>query len=86
MKQKFSFKGKIAFKSVIEKFVKSFFNVLSRNKGAGGDIPLNLLNESTFVLPYFVPCVNEASVKSEPLKLSNIVPVHQKEDPTDKTN
>ena len=46
-----------------------------------GDIPLNLLKESTFVLPYFVRCINEALVKSkitDPLKLSNLVLVHKK--------
>ena len=45
------------------------------------DIPLNLLKESTFALPYFVRCINEALVKSkitDPLKLSNLVPVHKK--------
>ena len=47
----------------------------------GGDIPLNLLKEGTFFLPYLVRCVNKASVKSEfpdPLKLSNIAPAHKK--------
>ena len=89
MKCKFSFKRKFAFKLVTEKFVKNIVNDLSRNKAAAGDIPLSLLNESSFVLPYFVSCVNEALVKSEfpdPLKLSNIVPVYKKENTTNKTN
>ena len=47
------------------------------------------MKESTFILPYLAHCVNEDLVKSEfpdPLKLSNIVPVWKKEDPTDKKN
>ena len=47
------------------------------------------MKESTFILPYLAHCVNEDLVKSEfpdPLKLSNIVPVREKEDRTDKTN
>ena len=47
------------------------------------------MKESTFILPHLAHCVNEDLVKSEfpdPLKLSNIVPVQKKEDPTDKTN
>ena len=56
-------------------------NDLSGNKAAGGDTPLNLLKESTFILPYFVHCVNEALMKSEfpdPLQLFYIVPVRKK--------
>ena len=89
MKQTFSFKARFAFKPVTKEFVKSIVNSLSRNKAADGDILINLLKENTFVLPYLVHCVNEALVKSEfpdPPKLRNIVPVHKKENPTDKTN
>ena len=88
LKQKFCFKRKFGFKPVTEEFVKNIANDLSRNEAAGGDMPLNLLKESTFVLPYIVYSVSVTLVKSEfvdPLKLSNIVPLHKKEDPTDKT-
>ena len=88
MKQKSSIiKRKLAFKPFTEKFFKNIFNDLSWNEATGGDIPLNLVKESTFILLYLARCVNEDLVKSEfpdPLKLPNIVPVQKKEDPTDK--
>ena len=77
------------FKPYTEEFFKNIVNELSWNEAAGGDIPLNLIKESTFIHPYLAHCVNEDLVKSEfpyPLKLSNIVPVQKKKDHTDKTN
>ena len=52
---------------------RKIFNDLSWNEAAGGDIPLNLIKESAFVLPYFAHCISEDLVKSEfpdPYKLS----------------
>ena len=89
LKQKFPMKRKLAFKPFAEEFFKNIVNDLSWNEAAGGDIPLNLIKESIFILPYLAHCVNEDLVKSEfpdPLKLSNVVPVQKKEDFTDKTN
>ena len=89
MKQKFSIKRKFAFEPVTEKLLRNIVNDLSRNKAAGGDMPLNLLKESTIVLLHLVRNIDEALVKSEfpdPLNLSNIFPLPKKEDPTDKTN
>ena len=73
------------FNRLEKEFVKNIVNGISRNKAAGVDIPMNLLKESTFVLPFLVRCVNKALAKSkfpDPLKQSNKVPVHKKEDPT----
>ena len=73
MKQKFSIKTKFAFKPFTEEFFKNVINGLYWNEAAGGDIPLNLIKESTFFLPYLPHCVNEDLVKSEfpdPLKLN----------------
>ena len=78
MKQKYSIKRKFAFKPFTEEVFKNIINGFFWNEAAGGDIPLNLIKESTFILPYLAHCVNEDLVKSEfpdPLKLSNIVPV-----------
>ena len=89
MKQKFSIKRKFAFKLFTEEFFKNIVNGLSWNKAADGDIPLNLIKESTFIPPYLPHCFNENLVKGEfpdPLKVSNIVPLQKKEDPADKTN
>ena len=71
LKQRFSIKIN-AFKPYTKKFFKNIINDLSWNEAAGGDIPLNLIKESTFILPYLAHCVNEDLVKSEfpdPLKL-----------------
>ena len=89
MKQKSSIiKRKFAFKPFTKKFFKNIVNNLSWNETTGGDIPLDLVKESNFILPYLARCVNEDLVRSEfpdPLKLPNIVPVQKKEDPTVKT-
>ena len=51
LKQIFSIK-KIAFKPYTEEFFKNIINDLSWNEADGGDIPINLIKESTFILPY----------------------------------
>ena len=43
LKQKFSIKGKLVFKSVKGEIVKNIANDLFQNKAAGGDIALNIL-------------------------------------------
>ena len=49
----------------MEEFLKNIINGLSLNDGAGVDIPLNLIKESTFILLYSAHCFNEDLVKSE---------------------
>ena len=46
-------------------FVTNFLNDLSSNKAAGGNIPLNLLQESILNLSCLVRYINETSVKSK---------------------
>ena len=73
----------------MEEFVKDILNDLSSNKGDGGEIPLKILNECDFSFHFLTICINEAIKNKnfpDSLKLSNIVPVHKKKDPTDKTN
>ena len=78
--------SKFSFKPVSEEFVKYIVNDLSSNKAASEEIPLKILKECDFS---FTNCINE-TIKSnkflDSLKLSNIVPVHKKKGPTDKTN
>ena len=88
-KKKSSVKRKFTFKPFTEELYKNIVNDLSWNEAAGGDIPLNLIKETTFIFPYVTRCVSKDLEKSEfpdPLELSNIVPVQKKDDPTDKTN
>ena len=66
------------FKPYAEEFFKNIVKDLSWNETASGDILLNLVKESAFILSYLAHCVNEDLVKSEfpdLLKLSNIVSV-----------
>ena len=68
LKQKYSIiKRKFAFKPFTEEFLKNIVNDLPWNEAADGDIPLNHIKESTFILPYLARCVNEDLVKSETL-------------------
>ena len=69
------------FKSFTEEFFKNIVNGLPWNEAAGGDVSLNHIKESTFILPYLAHCFNEYLLKGEfpdPLKLSNIVTVQKK--------
>ena len=78
-----------SFKAVSQEFVKNIVNDLSSNKAAGGEIPLKILKECDFSFHFLTNCINEAIKNNnfpDYLKLSNIVPVHEKKDPTDKTN
>ena len=65
LKQKFSIKRKFAFKPYMEEYFKNIVNGLSWNEAADGDIPLNLIKESIFILPYLAHCFNEDLVKGE---------------------
>ena len=55
LKQTFPFKIKFGFKPATEAFVKNIVSDLSKNKAASGDIPLNVLKESTFI--FSEPCM-----------------------------
>ena len=62
---------------------------LPQSKSVSGDIPLNVLRSSEFTCSYLTECINEVLQNSkypESLKLSDIVPVYKKKDPTDKFN
>ena len=89
LKQKISIKRKYAFKPFTKELFKNIVNDLFWNEAPGGDIPLNLIKESTLILPHLARCVNEDLVKSEfpdSFKLSNIVSVQKKEGLSDKAN
>ena len=61
--QKFSIKIKFAFKPFTEEFFRNIVNGLSCNEAAGGDMPLNLIKVSTFILPFLAHCFNEDLVE-----------------------
>ena len=67
--------------------VKKVIEGLPSNKATAGEIPIKIFKENGFTFEYLTSCVNEATSSSkfpDSLKLSNIVPVHKKKDPTDK--
>ena len=62
---------------------------LPSNKATPGKISFKILKENGFTFEYLTCCVNDAILSGKfPnfLKLSNVVPVHKEEDPTDKFN
>ena len=67
--------------------MKEVIEGLPSNKATAGEIPIKILKESGFTFEYLTSCVDEAISAykfSDYLKLSNMVPVHKKKDPTDK--
>ena len=89
IRRNYKITSKISFKPVSEEFVRDIENSLSSNKAADGEISLQILKECDFSIHFFTNCINEAIKNNkfpDSFKLSNIVPVHKKKDPTDKTN
>ena len=89
IKRNYKITSKFFFKPVSEEFVKDIVNNLPSIKAARGEIPLTILKECDFSFNFLTNRINEALKNkkfSDSLKLSNIVPVHEKKDATDKTN
>ena len=69
--------------------MKEVIEGLPSNKATAGEIPIKILRERKFTLEYLTSSVNEAISSGklpDSLKLSNIVLVDKKKDPTDKYN
>ena len=85
MKQLVNNQAKFSFKPVSVHTVKEVIEGLPSNKATAGEIPINILKESGFNFEYLTSCVNEAISSGkfpDSFKLSNIVPVHKRKDPT----
>ena len=81
--------AKFRFQRVNIHTVKEVIEGSPLNKATAAEIPINILKESRFTFEYLTSWVNEAISSGkfpDFLKLSNIVPVHKKKDPTDKCN
>ena len=63
---------------------------LKANKSVGGEIPIQILNESEFTFKYLKNCINhsieETGIFPSSLKLGNITPIFKKDDPPNKSN
>ena len=63
-------------------------NVFS-DKVSAGEIPIEILKESTFCFPELINCINQSLTNNkfpDTLKLSDLTPVFKKLDPSDKAN
>ena len=86
VKRNYKITSKFSFKLVFEEEI---VNDLSSNKAAGGEIPRKILKECDFSFHFLTNYINEAIKNNkfpDSLNLFNIVPVHKKKDPADKTN
>ena len=89
IKQLVNNQAKFSFQAASVHAVKEVIEGLPSNKATAGEIPIKILKESGFTFEYLTSCVNEAILSGkfpDSLKLSNIVPVYKKKDPTDKCN
>ena len=69
--------------------MKEVIEGLPSNEATAGEIPIKYLKKVGFSFEYLTSCINEAISSGkfpDSLKLSNILPVHKRKDPTDKGN
>ena len=78
IKSNYTIKQKFSFKPVTVKDIENVIKNIPTNKVTGGEIPLNVLKQSSFTY------VKDSFPDS--LKLANIKSVHKKDEPTDKEN
>ena len=89
IKQKVKINNKFSFQFVSEDTVKNVMKNLPSDKATAGEIPVDILKNAEFCFSELTKCINKAFNENkfpDTLKLSDIVPVFKKLDPTDKTN
>ena len=89
IKEKFQLNKRFSFQHVSEATVRKVAKILPSNKASAGEIPIKILKESTFCFPELTNCINESLANNklpDILKLSDIIPVFKKLDPSDKGN
>ena len=86
IKQNVKILTKFSFTPVTAETAKNIINGLPQSKSVIGDIPLIFLKSSEFTLSYLAKCIDKVLGNGrfqDSLKLSDIVPVYKKKDPTD---
>ena len=71
------------------KSVESINKNIPNNRAAGGEIHLSILKQSGFTYQMLTDCINDAlsqGIFPDSLKLANTMPVHKKDEATDKEN
>ena len=89
IKQKFKLHKKLSFQCVSEATVRKVVKNLSSDKATAGEIPVNILKNREICFIELTKCFNEAIRNNkfpDSLKLSDIIPVYKKLDPSDKAN
>ena len=82
-------KDDFSFRLATTEEIKAIIRDLPTNKAARGEIPLNILKKSNFSFDELTICVNCGLINGKfpiTLKNANVIPVHKKDDPPDKTN
>ena len=85
IKQKVKINRKFSFQSVSEDTVKNVVKRLPSDKASAGEIPVDILKNSDFCFSELTKCINKAFNENkfpDTLKLSDIVPVFKKLDPS----
>ena len=78
-----------SFQHVSEPTVRKVVKNVSSDKVSAGEIPIEILKESTFCFPELTNCTNESLTNNrfpDTSKLSEITPVFKKLHPSDKAN
>ena len=87
IKKKYKNIKKFSFRPVTTDEVKKVIKDLKTNKSTGGEIPIQILNESKFTFECLNNCTNhyieETATFTSSLKLGNITPVFKKDDSLD---
>ena len=76
---------KFSFQPVSAKDVESVIKSIPRNKASGGNIPIQIVKQSGFTYQILTDCINDAINKGvfpDSLKIANITPTHEKDEPT----
>ena len=82
IKERYKAKGNFSFRLATTEEIKTIIR-------DWGEIPVNILKKSNFSFDELTICVNYALINGKfpiTLKNANVIPVHKKDNPTDKTN
>ena len=85
IKNKYLIKEKFSLQPVSVKDVENVIKNIPSNKASGGDIPIQILKQSGFTYQILTDCINDAINKGvfpDSLKIANITPTHEKDEPT----
>ena len=89
IKERYKVKENFSLRLATAKEIKAIIRDVPTNKAAGGEIPVNILKKLNFYFDELTIFVNYALINGKfpiTLKNANVIPVHKKDDPTDKTN